>query len=502
MKRKTISAILIITSILFVNKVKATERISQEELNKSSYSAMQEESKQNEIMLLADYAEESEVLKTWDISATENDNIIATLYSDGKLVISGTGRMKDWNYGGEGSPWYDNKEIIQIVEIQGNVINIGHYTFMDCINLKSVKIEEGVQEIGMQSFDNCINLEKVNFPNTIKLIVYLSFADCKSLERIKLPGSIKSIGQRSFLGCSNLKEVIIEEGLENILFLTFDACPNLKTITLPKSLRKIEDGAFKFTDNLEKVNVYCGSYAEQYVTDNYNVKLNVIHTYEEIITRPTCAQQGYTTHTCSGCNESYIDSYTQALGHSYETRIIAPTKTEQGYTEHTCSKCGESYRDNYVPALGADELIMKINEIENLYKVQLVQGVEYVIVQPGTTKENLRNQIIANGEYEVLNKDKQAKEKDILATNDIVKFKEKEDCEYIIIVKGDIDGNGIIDFLGDIVLLNNYRLGRIKEISVESKLAGDIDENGQTDFINDIVKINNYRIGILHQLNK
>lgn len=64
MKRKTIFAILIVTSILFVNKVNASERISQEELNKSSYSAMQEESKQNEIMLLADYVEETTVIET------------------------------------------------------------------------------------------------------------------------------------------------------------------------------------------------------------------------------------------------------------------------------------------------------------------------------------------------------------------------------------------------------------------------------------------------------
>ena len=33
---------------------------------------------------------------TWDISTTENDNVIATLSDDETLTISGTGNMRDW----------------------------------------------------------------------------------------------------------------------------------------------------------------------------------------------------------------------------------------------------------------------------------------------------------------------------------------------------------------------------------------------------------------------
>ncbi len=39
------------------------------------------------------------------------------------------------------------------------------------------------------------------------------------------------------------------------------------------------------------------------------------HRYDAVVTAPTCTEKGYTTHTCSGCNDSYVDSYTPAAGH-------------------------------------------------------------------------------------------------------------------------------------------------------------------------------------------
>ena len=115
------------------------------------------------------------------------------------------------------------------------------------------------------------------------------------------------------------------------------------------------------------------------------------HYYTATVTAPTCTAKGYTTHTCA-CGNSYVDTYTDALGHawdngketkqpteaetgvktftctrcgetktetipklahehSYEAVVTAPTCTEKGYTTHTCA-CGDSYVDTYVDALG------------------------------------------------------------------------------------------------------------------------------------------------------
>ena len=115
------------------------------------------------------------------------------------------------------------------------------------------------------------------------------------------------------------------------------------------------------------------------------------HYYTATVTAPTCTEKGYTTHTCA-CGDSYVDTYTDALGHTwdngkvtkeptetetgvktftctrcgetktetipklthehnYNAVVTAPTCTEKGYTTHTCA-CGDSYVDTYVDALG------------------------------------------------------------------------------------------------------------------------------------------------------
>lgn len=73
------------------------------------------------------------------------------------------------------------------------------------------------------------------------------------------------------------------------------------------------------------------------------------HEYKDEVTSPTCEAGGYTTHTCTKCNSTYVDSETGATGHNYVDTVIAPTCTAQGYTTHKCSNCGGTYNDNYQP---------------------------------------------------------------------------------------------------------------------------------------------------------
>ena len=117
------------------------------------------------------------------------------------------------------------------------------------------------------------------------------------------------------------------------------------------------------------------------------------HKYEEVVTDPTCTENGYTTHTCKVCGNSYVGSEVEALGHDlgawvvskeptdtetgekvrncsrcdyretekiaalgheYEAVVTAPTCTEAGYTTYICKTCGDSYVDHEVAALGHD----------------------------------------------------------------------------------------------------------------------------------------------------
>ena len=81
------------------------------------------------------------------------------------------------------------------------------------------------------------------------------------------------------------------------------------------------------------------------------------HTYEAVVTEPTCTEGGYTTYTCSVCGDSYVADETAALGHSYEAVVTEPTCTEGGYTTYTCSVCGDSYVADETAATGHNHVV-------------------------------------------------------------------------------------------------------------------------------------------------
>jgi len=69
---------------------------------------------------------------------------------------------------------------------------------------------------------------------------------------------------------------------------------------------------------------------------------------------PTCTETGLTEGKhCSVCNEVLIaQNEVAALGHNYEAVVTAPTCTENGYTTYTCSACDDSYVADETAATG------------------------------------------------------------------------------------------------------------------------------------------------------
>ena len=78
------------------------------------------------------------------------------------------------------------------------------------------------------------------------------------------------------------------------------------------------------------------------------------HVYEsvgEVIREATCSEKGIRKYNCVVCS-SYIEKDDiPALGHDYKSTVIEPTVTEKGFTSHTCTRCYSTYVDTYVDPL-------------------------------------------------------------------------------------------------------------------------------------------------------
>ena len=146
----------------------------------------------------------AEPVETWDISATSNDNVTATLYDDGSFVMSGTGKMKDWTdypY----SPWYSSyRDKIKSVTIEDGVTNIGAYAFRICYSLTSIVIPDSVTIIGDGALDGCRFLPSIVIPDSVTTIGKYAFYDCDSVPSIVIPDSVTSVGDEAFAYSASL----------------------------------------------------------------------------------------------------------------------------------------------------------------------------------------------------------------------------------------------------------------------------------------------------------
>lgn len=133
---------------------------------------------------------------------------------------------------------------------------------------------------------------------------------------------------------------------------------------------------------------------------------------------------------------------------------------------------------------------------EDLPTIQ-INGVKYVKISSQMTAENITSKMDkdalceATPEYTKLTSDNKLKTGSEITIND--------ETKYVIVVNGDVNGDGKVTFLEDIIMANNYRIGQIR-LNTLQMLAADVNNSGDIEFIPDIVAMNNYRLGIINSL--
>ena len=100
------------------------------------------------------------------------------------------------------------------------------------------------------------------------------------------------------------------------------------------------------------------------------------HSYKAVVTAPTCTEKGYTTHTCA-CGDSYVDTYTYALGHAWDNgKVTKPaTETEDGVKTFTCTRCGET-KTEVIPATGSVDVTEMFTDVSHSWADD---GIQYCV---------------------------------------------------------------------------------------------------------------------------
>jgi hypothetical protein len=185
-------------------------------------------------------------------SGTCGDNLIWTYDSyNGRLTISGTGAMYDYNYNNR--PWESYEDKIKKVVLEDGITSTGSYAFFDFDILVNVTICDSLIALADRTFSSCDKLSSITIPDGVTTIGNSAFSFCDNLETALIPDSVTSIGKCAFDDCYELKSINIPDGVTLIEDSAFNCCKALTEVTIPNSVTEIGLKAFYGCDGLTEI---------------------------------------------------------------------------------------------------------------------------------------------------------------------------------------------------------------------------------------------------------
>lgn len=197
---------------------------------------------------------------TGDIAATGQcgEDIYYVLYSNGKLLLRGTGAMYDYDSDNR-SPFRDN-ETIKTLVVSSGITYLGEDAFMDTVNLTEVSLPDSLTSIAdsafMQSDDRIgyvHGLTDINIPDKVTTLGGNVFWGT-AITSLIIPENVTAISKYLCRDCLNLTEAHINGTLLGAFMFT--GCTNLKTLTISAKVKSIGECAFTYCSSLESISFY------------------------------------------------------------------------------------------------------------------------------------------------------------------------------------------------------------------------------------------------------
>lgn len=167
------------------------------------------------------------------------------LFSDGDLVISGSGDMDDYT-DADGQPWYDHRGEIVKVTVSEGITSIGDRAFEFFGHMVSITLPSTLTSIGEDAISYCTELQTVTIPDKVTSIGEYAFR-YTGITSISIPDGVTAIERGTFLYCYDLSAADIPDSVTSIGAEAFLGCIDLEDVYITGSLTAVSADAFTDT---------------------------------------------------------------------------------------------------------------------------------------------------------------------------------------------------------------------------------------------------------------
>ncbi len=180
------------------------------------------------------------------------ENAYYHIYSDGTLLIDGSGAMYDYS-GLSRAPWYEHHDGITKIVIGDNITHLGQWAFVKCKHVKELTIPITLNSVTVDTscvFASCYNIEKINFTVGVDgygfdYAAYLGnnawyqltpwYQSKDVLKEIHFADGITHIGADAFREL-NITSIVLPDSVTSLGCHCFFNCTELTDLTIPVSL--------------------------------------------------------------------------------------------------------------------------------------------------------------------------------------------------------------------------------------------------------------------------